>query len=231
MAKRISFIIPVLNEEKILHQSLSALQPLRSEGHEIIVVDGGSEDSSRTLSESLSDRVILGPQGRSRQMNAGSRVARGEVLLFLHADTLLPRDAGLLIISRMEQEKKDWGRFDVRLSGRHPLFRVIECLMNWRSRLSGIATGDQGIFVKGEVFQSVGGYPEIDLMEDIALSRILKRHGPPVCLSEKIVASSRRWERNGILQTVLLMWRLRLAYFLGTDPQALARLYRKSKSS
>jgi hypothetical protein len=103
--------------------------------------------------------------------------------------------------------------------------------MNWRSRLSGIATGDQGIFVKGEVFQSVGGYPEIDLMEDIALSRILKRHGPPVCLSEKIVASSRRWERNGILQTVLLMWRLRLAYFLGTDPQALARLYRKSKSS
>jgi rSAM/selenodomain-associated transferase 2 len=231
MATKISFIIPVLNEEEIIARSLSALQPLRSKGHEIIVVDGGSEDACRTLSEPLSDRVILGPRGRSRQMNAGARVASGEILLFLHADTVLPKDADLLIISEITEKGKRWGHFDVRLSGRHPLLRIIEHLMNWRSRLSGIATGDQGIFVRREVFQSIGGFPEIDLMEDIALSRILKKMGPPLHLPQRVVTSSRRWEKNGILKTVLLMWRLRLAYYLGTDPQVLARLYRRSKSS
>ena len=223
----ISFIIPVLNEGALIARSLSALQPLRSQGHEIIVVDGGSEDSSPAISRPLADRVILTPAGRSRQMNAGAREARGEILLFLHVDTRLPEGADLVILSEMKRHRKTWGRFDVRLSGRHPLFRVVECLMNWRSRLSGIATGDQGIFVRREAFHSAGGFPEIDLMEDIALSRLLKKSGPPLCLRQKVVTSSRRWEKNGILRTVLLMWRLRMAYSLGADPKELARRYQR----
>ncbi len=230
MAPMISFIIPVLNEGTLIAHSLSALQPLRSRGHEIIVVDGGSEDFSPAISWPLADRVVLSPAGRSRQMNAGAREAGGEILLFLHADTSLPERADLLILSEMKRHGKSWGRFDVRLSGRHPLLRIVECLMNWRSRLSGIATGDQGIFVTREAFHSVGGFPEIDLMEDIALSRLLKRIGSPLCLRQKVVTSSRRWEKNGILRTILLMWRLRLAYFLGADPRELARRYPRESS-
>ena len=225
MTTKISVIIPVLNEETVIAQSLSALQPLRLHGHEIIVADGGSEDSSRTLSLPLADRVIVGPRGRARQMNAGAREASGEILLFLHADTFLPRGADLLITSKMKRHRGIWGRFDVRLSGKHPLFRVIENLMNWRSRLSGIATGDQAIFIGRELFLSIGGFPEIDLMEDIALSRVLKRIGPPLCLWQRVETSSRRWEKTGLLRTVLLMWRLRLAYHLGVDPHDLARRY------
>ncbi len=230
MAPMISFIIPVLNEGALITHSLSVLQPLRSRGHEVIVADGGSKDSSAAESQPLADRVVLSLAGRSRQMNAGAREARGEVLLFLHADTRLPEGADRLILSEMKRHGRIWGRFDVRLSGSHPLFRVVEWLMNWRSRLSGIATGDQGIFVRREVFQSVGGFPEIDLMEDIALSRLLKKSGLPLCLRQKVVTSSRRWEKNGILRTVLLMWRLRLAYFLGADPGKLARRYRRKSS-
>jgi len=226
----ISCIIPVVNEEALIARSLSALQSFRSQGHEIIIVDGGSEDASAKMSLPLSDRVIFSPAGRSRQMNAGAREASGEILLFLHADTRLPEGADLLIQSEMMRQGRTWGRFDVRLSGMHPLFRVVECLMNWRSRFSGIATGDQGIFVKREVFQSVGGFPEIDLMEDIALSRLLKRSGRPLCLRQKVLTSSRRWEKNGILRTVLLMWRLRLAYSLGADPKDLAERYRRESS-
>jgi rSAM/selenodomain-associated transferase 2 len=230
MAPKISLIIPILNEAEIIAQSLSALQPLRSHGHEVVVVDGGSSDASQTLSRPLADRVILGPLSRSLQMNAGARVASGEILLFLHADTSLPEGADFFLISRMKQYGRVWGHFDVRLSGNHPLFRVIENLMNWRSRFFGIATGDQGIFVGREIFLAIGGFPEIALMEDIALSRILKKVGPPLCLSQRVVTSSRRWEKNGILRTVLLMWRLRLAYFLGAEPQDLARRYERLKS-
>jgi len=228
---KISMIIPILNEAGIIPQTLSTLQPFRQKGHEVIVVDGGSEDGSPVRSRLLADDVIRGPLGRSRQMNAGARVSSGEILLFLHADTSLPAGADGFIISGMSQSGRTWGRFDVRLSGGHPLFRLIESLMNWRSRLSGIATGDQAIFVRREVFQRVGGFPEIDLMEDIALTKALKREGRPLCLRQKVVTSSRRWQDNGILRTVLLMWYLRLVYFLGADPDRLARLYRKSRSS
>jgi rSAM/selenodomain-associated transferase 2 len=231
MAPKISIIIPILNEEAVITQTLFAMQPLRARGHEVIVVDGGSDDASLMHSQSLADRVVQGPRGRSRQMNAGASLANGEIFLFLHADTFLPEGADHLIISKMNQNGKIWGHFDVRLSGKHPLVRTIEFLMNWRSRFTGIATGDQGIFVRRKTFHSIGGFPAIDLMEDITLSKTLKKYGHPLCLRQRVIASSRRWEKNGIFRTVLLMWYLRLAYFFGADPQYLARLYRRSKPS
>ena len=227
MTERLSIIIPVLNEAPVLAETLAALQPFREAGHEVIVADGGSTDASSALSEPLADRVIVIPRGRSRQMNAGASIAAGEVLLFLHADTLLPEGADRLILAGMKQQGRKWGRFDVRLSGKHLLLRVVEGLMNLRSRLSGIATGDQAIFVQHDVFDTAGGFPEIDLMEDIALSRQLKKYGPPLCLKYQVLTSSRRWEQNGIVRTVLLMWSLRLAYFLGASSTRLARLYEK----
>jgi len=231
MARKISVIIPVLNEQEVLDQTLTALQPLRRRGHEVIVADGGSDDASAELAQPLADRVIQAPRGRSRQMNAGASKATGDILLFLHADTFLPERADDLILTSLSERGRMWGHFDVRLSGKHPLFRIIECLMNWRSRVTGIATGDRGIFMKREVFQSVGGFPDLDLMEDIALSKILKKTGPPLCLRQRVRTSSRRWERGGIIRTVLLMWSLRLAYFLRTDPKNLARLYGRSGPS
>jgi len=226
---KISIVIPVLNEAPIIEEILSALQPYRLAGAELIVVDGGSTDASVALSQPLADRVMRGPQGRARQMNVGAEAATGEILLFLHADTRLPATADQLIVTKMERHGRDWGRFDVRLSGRHLLLRLVEGSMNLRSRLSGIATGDQAIFVRREVFKAAGGFPEIDLMEDITLSRILKRHGPPLCLWQRVTTSSRRWEENGYLQTLFLMWYLRLAYFFGASPGNLARLYGRSK--
>jgi rSAM/selenodomain-associated transferase 2 len=230
MGSRISIIIPVLNEAEGISRTLSALQPFRAKGHEVIVVDGGSKDETPRLSRPLSDQVIHSRRGRSRQMNDGARVASGEVLLFLHADTQLPDEADRLIAERLERDKKGWGHFDVRLSGGHPLLFLVGCLMNWRSRLTGIATGDQAMFVRRDLFEKTGGFPEVELMEDVALSKVLKKHGWPLCLKDPVKTSSRRWEKNGILRTVFLMWRLRLLYFLGLSPKRLARIYEEQKS-
>ena len=222
---KLSIIIPVLNEARVIAQTLSSLQPIRRRGHEVIVVDGGSDDQSLLISAPFSDKVTQSLRGRSRQMNAGADLSTGEILLFLHADTSLPNDADRLIIEGMNDRHRLWGRFDVKFSGRHPLLRVIEFLMNWRSRLSGIATGDQGIFVERDLFEKIGGFPEIDLMEDIALCKMLKKYGRPLCLRQQIMTSSRRWEEKGLFRTVLLMWFLRFAYFFKADPRRLAKLY------
>ncbi len=222
---KISIIMPVLNEAPAIAQTLIALQPLREAGHEVIVVDGGSHDDTITVSKPYADKIIQGPRGRSRQMNAGAKLASGEILLFLHGDTFLPGRADRLIIEGMKRGERKWGRFDVKLSGKHPLLRIIEILMNWRSRLSRIATGDQAIFVKRELFEAFGGFPEIDLMEDIALSKMLKKHGRPLCLYQRVLTSSRRWEEQGLFRTILLMWFLRAAYFLKANPGQLAKLY------
>ncbi len=216
----------MLNESDVIEKYLRALQPFRDKGHEVIVVDGGSSDNSVKLAEPLADRVIVSRPGRSRQMNGGAKVAKGDLLLFLHADTLLPPNADQSIVEGVKVSGRRWGRFDVRLSGRHVLLRAIESLMNLRSRLTGIATGDQAIFVSRELFHSVGGFPDIVLMEDVALSKCLKGKSRPICLREKVLTSSRRWEKNGILRTVLHMWYLRLVYFLGADPNYLAQTYR-----
>ena len=194
--------------------------PLRAKGHELIVVDGGSGDATRELAAALADRVIGAPRGRARQMNAGAAAASGDALLFLHADTRLPPQADLAVIAALRI--RAWGRFDVRIEGRSALLAAVACSMNWRSRLTGIATGDQAIFVRRDAFP---GFPDIALMDDIAFSKAMKRRSPPACLREKAVTSGRRWERHGVLRTMLLMGRLRLAYFLGAAPDELARRY------
>ena len=220
----ISIIIPAFNEADNIVATLQPLQPLRQQGHEIVIADGGSDDATIELARPLADHLINTPKGRARQMNAGAHQSSGEVLLFLHADTLLPGNAVALI--QQSLQSKQWGRFDVRLTGQQPLLRAVELLMNWRSQLSGIATGDQAIFIKHELFEHIGGYADIPLMEDIAISKVLNQHGRPACIKTRLTTSSRRWEQNGIIKTILLMWRLRLAYFFGAKPEQLARLYR-----
>lgn len=223
--RSISIIIPALNEAANLEATLLPLQSWREAGHELILIDGGSSDGTPTIALPLVDTLLDGAPGRARQMNLGSQAASGGILLFLHADTTLPPGAEGLLLHALESQHR-WGRFDVRLSGRHWLFRVVERMMNWRSCLSGIATGDQGIFVERELFEQVGRFPELPLMEDIALSKRLKRAGRPACIHTPLVTSSRRWEQHGIVRTIILMWRLRLAYFLGVPAQQLAPRYR-----
>jgi rSAM/selenodomain-associated transferase 2 len=225
----LSIIIPTLNEVQGIERTLELLQSLRRRGVEVIVVDGGSRDGTSAKIGNRADRILRARQGRAHQMNSGAEAARGEVLLFLHADCSLPEDVDLLIAGELRRTRRSWGRFDVTLSADHWLLRVIEHFMNMRSRLTGIATGDQGIFVRRELFAASGGFPEIELMEDIAFSRRLKRFGDPLCLRERIVTSSRRWETGGVLRTMLLMWCLRLAYFLGAKPAVLARLYEHAR--
>ncbi len=221
----LSVVIPCLDEAGGIVAALDRLQPLRRRGVEVIVVDGRSRDGSVTLATPLADRVLTAPRGRASQMNAGATVARGTVLLFLHADCALPADGDRLIVDGLQSSGKHWGRFDVSLDGAHPLLGLIAFMMNWRSRLTGIATGDQGLFMTRGLFAEAGSFPAIPLMEDIALSKRLKKIGAPLRLRARITASGRRWERHGMLRTVLLMWRLRFAYFRGAEPADLAVRY------
>lgn len=222
---KLSIIMPVLDEGEGIAAALDALVDLRALGTEVIVVDGGSRDATVQRARMRADRVIPASRGRALQMNAGAEKSSGDVLLFLHADTRLPADAEHIVLNGLQRSGRAWGRFDVKIDGRNPLLPVIARLMNIRSRLTGIATGDQAIFVRREAFRAAGGFAAIPLMEDIALSKRLKRVSRPLCLRECVVTSGRRWENHGVLNTVLLMWRLRLAYFFGADPQALARRY------
>ncbi len=221
----LSIIVPVLDEAASIADTLRALAPLRARGCEVIVVDGGSADNTRLLARPHCDRVITAPRGRAAQMNAGARIARGDVLLFLHADTRLPPEADRLVGEGLARSGRVWGRFDVRIAGRPRVLPLVALGMNVRSRLTGIATGDQAPFVTRRAFETVGGFPDIALMEDIVLSKRLKRLGAPLCFSEKVVTSGRRWERHGALRTVLTMWWLRSAYWLGANPATLARHY------
>jgi rSAM/selenodomain-associated transferase 2 len=217
---KLSIVIPVLDEAERIGASLAALAPLRRRGHEVIVADGGSADATRELAAPLCERVVPSARGRGVQMNAGARFATGDALLFLHADSALPPEADRLVFESLQRRR--WGRFDVEIEGRHPLLKIVGWTMNLRSRLTGIATGDQAIFVRRADF---AGFPEIALMEDIAFSRLMKRRGAPACLRSRVRTSGRRWESRGVLRTVVLMWRLRLLYFLGARPERLARLY------
>lgn len=220
---RLSIVIPALDEAEALPATLAALAPLRARGHEVIVVDGGSKDGTPALAAALADRVIAAARGRARQMNAGAAIARGEALIFLHADTRLPAEADERVAEALRA--RAWGRFDVAIEGRSPLLRVVAVFMNWRSRLTGIATGDQAIFVRRDAFERAGGFPDLALMEDIAFSRRMKAYSRPACVAARAITSGRRWERHGVLRTIVLMWRLRLAFFFGAPAEKLARRY------
>jgi rSAM/selenodomain-associated transferase 2 len=222
---RFSIIIPCLNEAAEIGATLAACRGACSDDAEIIVVDGGSSDETVDIAGQTADLVLSAPRGRAMQMNAGARRASGEVLLFLHADSRLPANAVSLVLDELARSGKHWGRFDVTISGKHPFLPVIGALMNARSRLTRIATGDQALFVRRTLFAKVGGFPELPLMEDIALSTQLAKMSKPLCLRQRVTTSGRRWEEHGVLRTVVLMWRLRLAYSLGVSPFELARLY------
>ena len=224
---RLSVVVPVLDEAACIVGTLQSLQQLRARGHELIVVDGGSADGTPALAAPFADRVLVAPQGRAAQMNSGAAAARGDALLFLHADTRLPADADRLVREALAGPNRCWGRFDVRIEGRSPLLAVVAFCMNWRSRLTGIATGDQAIFATRPAFARAGGFPEIALMEDVSFSKRMKKLSRPVCLFAAATTSGRRWKRHGVLRTILLMWRLRLAYFFGARPDELARRYAK----
>jgi rSAM/selenodomain-associated transferase 2 len=221
----LSIIIPVLDEAAMIADALAALAAYRARGVEIIVVDGGSSDATVETARPLADHVVAAPRGRGTQMNAGAAMAQGSVLLFLHVDTRLPPDLDRLILLGLEQSKRMWGRFDVTIAGRSRLLRMVAALMNLRSRLTGIATGDQAMFMTRAAFAQAGGFPDIALMEDIVLSRRLKRIGKPACLAARATTSGRRWDRDGVARTIVTMWRLRLAFFLGADTARLARRY------
>lgn len=221
----ISIIIPCLNEAAGIADCLLALAPLRARGAEVIVVDGASRDDTVALAQPLADQVISAARGRALQMNAGAAAARGEVLLFLHADCRLPPQADALIIDGLARARKTWGRFDVTLTGTRTLLKVVGTLMNWRSRLTAVSTGDQALFVTRTLFEAAGRFPAIPLMEDVAFTKTLKRYGAPLNLRHRVQVSGRRWEKHGVLRTVWLMWRLRWHYWCGADPGELARQY------
>lgn len=222
-ATRLSVIMPALDEGAVIARTLADLQPLRAQGGEIIVVDGGSRDATADAAAPLADQVLRAAAGRARQMNAGAAAAHGDALLFLHADTHLPAGAERHIVGALADHV--WGRFDVRLSGQRRIFRVIERMMNLRSRITGIATGDQALFVRRDLFERLDGFADLALMEDIELSRRLRREGRPACLKTRAETASRRWEAHGVWRVVVRMWALRLAYSVGADPQRLARHY------
>jgi rSAM/selenodomain-associated transferase 2 len=220
---KISVIVPALNEEKTIGAALGALLPLAP--HEIIVVDGGSEDRTAEICASFDVRVLHSDRGRARQMNLGAAQASGDVLLFLHADSRLPRTALADISAALVDSRCPGGRFDVELQGSHPMLKIIAALINARSRASRVGTGDQAIFVRRQVFECLGGYPDVPLMEDIALCRALKRLGGVACLRSRVVTSARRWESDGVWRTILRMWLLKLLYLAGVPPARLKQFY------
>lgn len=225
-AEQLSIVLPVLDEAEGIVEQLQSLQPLRRRGAELIVVDGGSRDGSAERAAAWADQVLISERGRARQMNRGAAAARAPVLLFLHADTRLPDDADQALLGGLAQGRHQWGRFDVRIDGRARVLPLVARMMNLRSRWTGIATGDQALFVQREAFDAVGGFPDQPLMEDVEISRRLGRLSAPLCLRQTVLTSGRRWDQRGPWRTIVLMWRLRLLYWLGVEPERLARLYR-----
>ena len=222
---RLSIVMPVLDEAAEIDAALAALAPLRADGQQLIVVDGGSRDGTLAQCRGRTDEMLQAPRGRAAQMNAGAAQAQGDVLLFLHADTRLPGDAAGAIEHAVSAGAQ-WGRFDVTITGRSLMLPLIAALMNQRSRWTGIATGDQAIFVKRDLFERIGGYADLPLMEDIDLCQRLRAGSAPTCLRQRVSTSGRRWDERGVWRTIILMWRLRWRYWRGEPAEALARAYR-----
>lgn len=226
-ASSLAIVMPVLNEAAGIEAALRALAPLRARGARVVVADGGSADDTPARARRFGGvEVIEAARGRAAQMNAGAQAASGaRVLLFLHADTTLPPDADRLIAQALAGSQQVWGRFNVRIAGHPRMLRVVAACMNVRSRWSGIATGDQALFMTRAAFDAIGGFPEQPLMEDIEMSKRLRTLSRPACLRERVITSGRRWESRGVWATIVLMWRLRWAYWRGASPQVLARRY------
>jgi rSAM/selenodomain-associated transferase 2 len=224
-AMRIAAIIPTLNEAAVIEATLRTLQPLRAAGHPIIVADGASTDATVALATPLADAVVTAARGRARQMNAGAGATAAQAYLFLHADTCLPDGAADAIAAALDDGRHVWGRFDIAITGRSRWLPVVAAMMNLRSRATGIATGDQAIFVTRDAFAAVGGFPDWPLMEDIGLSRALKRLSPPAALRLRVTTAGRRWDAQGPVRTIVFMWWLRWRFFLGAKPERLAALY------
>lgn len=220
----LSIIIPTLNEADEIKSLLESLSPMKDAGARIIVADGGSEDDTVAAVGDLAE-LVRAPRGRGRQMNAGAMSAGGDWLLFLHADTRLPADAAAIIEAVRRTADAQWGFFPVRLSGQISLLRLVEKGMNWRSRLSRVATGDQAIFIRRSLFDRLGGFANIPIMEDVEICKRLRRHARPVIPNRPVVTSSRRWEAQGVLRTVITMWALRMAYSCGVKPAWLVKRY------
>ena len=223
--KTISLVLPVRNEARLIREQLQRLQCYRAKGHEVIVIDGGSVDATVEQTKGLVDRCEASAVGRSNQMNHGASEAKGDILLFLHVDTKLPINADECICTALTAQDSRWGWFDIRLSKPQLAFRVVATMMNLRARLTSVSTGDQALFVERGMFQEVGGFPPLALMEDIAISKVLRRRGSPARPVGLVTTSSRRWEENGLISTILLMWRLRFLYFIGVKPQKLRERY------
>ena len=223
---QLSIIIPTYQEAGLIEATLEPLQSMREQGVEVILADGGSTDDTVAVATPMIDKVVISSKGRARQMNAGADVAIGDWLLFLHADTRLP-DNSVQLLTAVADTGHEWGFFYVRLSGKHPLLRWVEFGINNRSRITQVATGDQAIFVERRLWSSLQGFADLTLMEDVEISKRLRRRSPPYVVRTPLTTSSRRWENNGIVRTILLMWWLRLLYFLGVDVKYLARLYRQ----
>lgn len=229
---RLAVIVPVFHEAAAIESALARLAPMRARGCEVIVVDGGSTDTTVARARPLADQLVQSARGRALQMNVGAKTAidRGaDVLLFLHADSELPDNADRRIEAALQAGGSVWGRFDVRIDGEAPILKVVAAMMNRRSRLTGICTGDQAIFVTRSAFERLGGFTPIVLMEDIEFSKRAKTLSRPAAIGARVVTSGRRWQRHGIWRTIVLMWRFRLAYFFGADPEQLARRYRDAR--
>lgn len=223
----ISVVVPVRNEAAIAADLAERLRRLAASGCEVIIVDGGSEDGTGDIFRAAGFGVLLSVAGRAAQMNAGAWGAKGDVLLFLHADTELPAGAVEAVMAACTNTRPGWGRFDVRIAGASRWLPTVAFMINWRSRLSGIATGDQAIFVERLAFERLGGFPNQPLMEDVELSRrLLRTRGRPVCLRKQVTTSGRRWDQHGVWRTIVLMWRLRWAYWRGVPADRLAEWYR-----
>lgn len=222
----LSIIVPVLNEARQLPSFLQHLMLWKSKGCEVLLVDGGSTDDTVSMVREMGLSIMAAKCGRANQMNAGAATTKGQMLLFLHADTYLPDKANQIIHHALTNKRHAWGRFNVCITGASQVLPIIATLMNIRSSITGIATGDQAMFMTRTAFDEVKGFPVLPLMEDIALSVELKKISAPICLKCKVTTSGRRWEKKGVLRTVLLMWRLRFAYWRGVPAYRLAEMYR-----
>lgn len=223
---RLSIIIPILNEATRIPQLFEELEQLRQSNCEIIIVDGGSTDNSVEIAENSGFRVEKSTRGRAHQMNTGAEKASGSALLFLHADTQLPDTADTLIKKIFSDNPSScWGYFRVRIGGHSKVLYIVGLMMNLRSYLTNIVTGDQVIFVKKEAFLKAGCFPEQLLMEDIELSKKLCRLSRPSCINCHVITSGRRWELYGVWKTIFLMWRLRWDYWRGVPANQLAEKY------